>query len=252
VDRHPAARRAAALAQLGRLSDVEAEMRILHTQITAEEDAVYLALADALEAPSAQLRAADYGGPELASGLCPTMSFTPASGFQLDRALVYAIVRQESYFNPVAVSPSNARGLMQLLPSTASDMDPARSYRRNPTALFDPAKNLDLGQSYVLWLMSQFHQDHDLGRIFAAYNGGPGWLQRWLESAGETGDPLMVLETLPRAESRDYAERVLSHMAICRRKFGQPTPEMEALASGRAAIYHPLDRGALTASAASP
>jgi soluble lytic murein transglycosylase-like protein len=237
---------------LGRLSDVEAELRILHAQIAPHEDAIYLAIAEALEAPSAQLRAAEYGTPDLASGLCPTMSFAPRDGYQLDRALIYAVVRQESYFNPVAVSSSNARGLMQLLPSTASDMDRSRNYRRHPTALFDPSKNLELGQSYVQWLMTEFHQDGDLGRVFAAYNGGPGWLQRWLQTAGENDDPLMVLETLPRAESRDYAERVLSHMALCRRKFGQEPVELVSLAQGRAAIYRPLDRLAMTAIAASP
>ncbi|MGE3142989.1 MAG: lytic transglycosylase domain-containing protein, partial [Hyphomonadaceae bacterium] len=245
LERRPAARRAAAYAQLGRLSDVEAELRRLHGQITPQDDVTYLALAEALAAPSAQLRAADYGGPEVSAGLCPTTTFTPENGFTLDRALLYAIVRQESAFNPVAVSSSNARGLMQLLPSTANDMDRERGYRRNPSLLFEPGENMRLGQQYVLWLMDQFHRDGDLARVFAAYNGGPGWLQRWLQATGETNDPLLLLETLPRQESRDYAERVLSHMAICRRKFGQPIPELESLAAGRPAFYQALDdRGA--------
>ena len=104
----PGARRAAALAQLGRLSEVESELRRLHGDLDASEDSIFLALSVALEAPSAQLRAAEYGGPEIASGFCPTTSFAPEDGFQLDRALIYAIVRQESYFNPKAVSTSNA------------------------------------------------------------------------------------------------------------------------------------------------
>jgi hypothetical protein len=54
-------------------------------------------------------------------------------------------------------------------------------------------------------------------------------------------DPLLLLEMLPRAESRDYAERVLSHMAICRKSLGQPTPEMDRLASGATAAYQALD-----------
>lgn len=252
VDRHPEARRAAALAQLGRLSDVEDELRRLHGRIDASEDLAFLALAQALQAPSAQLRAADYGSDELASGYCPATTFEPNGGFTLDRALVYAIVRQESYYNPVAVSVSNARGLMQLLPSTANDMDRSRGYRRNPSALFDPNENLRLGQQYVQWLMDEFHNDGDLARVFAAYNGGPGWLQRWLSSVGEIEDPLLLLELLPRAESRDYAERVLSHMAMCRQTYGQPTPEMDALASGRPAHYTPLDERYAATVAAQP
>jgi len=241
IEAHPEARRAAALAQLGRLSDVEDELRRLHGRIDPRDDVRFLALAQALAAPSAQLRVADYGADELASGYCPATTFEPNGGFTLDRAVLYAIVRQESYYNPVAVSVSNARGLMQLLPSTANDMDRSRNYRRNPAGLFDPNENMRLGQQYVIWLMNEFHRDGDLARVFAAYNGGPGWLSRWISSVGDIDDPLLLLELLPRAESRDYAERVLSHMAMCRRSFGQPTPEMDALASGRPAIYRPLD-----------
>jgi soluble lytic murein transglycosylase-like protein len=249
VERYPGARRAAALAQLGRLSEVESELRRLHADLSSADDRDFLALAIALQAPSAQLRAAEYGGPEEAVGFCPATSFEPEDGFALDRALLYAIVRQESYFNPKAVSVSNARGLMQLLPSTARDMDHSTNYRRNPAALFEPGLNMRLGQSYIQWLMSEFHSDGDLGRVFAAYNGGPGWLARWLATQPSDLDPLLLLETLPRAESRDYAERALSHMALCRKRYGQPTPELDRLASGQPAIYTALDRNANTLAA---
>lgn len=242
IERYPAARRAAALAQLGRLSEVESELRRLHGDLSPSDDRVFLALAMALQAPAAQLRVAEYGGREVAAGFCPTTSFEPDDGFALDRALIYAVVRQESYFNPKAVSVSNARGLMQLLPSTARDMDRSTNYRRNPSALFEPGLNMRLGQSYLQWLMNEFHNDGDLGRVFAAYNGGPGWLSRWLATQPADIDPLMLLETMPRAESRDYAERALSHMALCRKRYGQPTPELDRLAAGLPAIYSALDR----------
>ncbi|MGE0739943.1 MAG: transglycosylase SLT domain-containing protein [Hyphomonadaceae bacterium] len=247
VERYPAARRAAALAQLGRLSEVESELRRLHGDLPADDDRAYLALAISLQAPAAQLRAAEFGARDLAAGFCPTTSFEPDNGFSLDRALIYAIVRQESYFNPKAVSVSNARGLMQLLPSTARDMDRSTNYRRNPSALFEPGLNMRLGQDYLLWLMNQFHNDGDLGRVFAAYNGGPGWLSRWLTTQPADIDPLLLLEMLPRAESRDYAERALSHMTLCRKRYGQPTPEMDRLAAGGPALYTPLDSNATRA-----
>jgi soluble lytic murein transglycosylase-like protein len=242
VERYPAARRAAALAQLGRLSEVESELRRLHADLPPEDDRDFLALAIALQAPAAQLRAAEYGGPDVAAGFCPATSFEPDNGFSLDRAVLYAIVRQESYFNPKAVSVSNARGLMQLLPSTARDMDRSHNYRSAPATLFEPGLNMRLGQDYLEWLITEFHSDGDLGRVFAAYNGGPGWLSRWLQTQPADLDPLLVLEMMPRAESRDYAERALSHMALCRKRYGQPTPEMDRLASGQPAIYTPLDR----------
>jgi soluble lytic murein transglycosylase len=241
IERYPGARRAAALAQLGRLSEVESELRRLHADLSREDDVTFLGLAIALRAPAAQLRAAEFGGPEVAAGFCPATSFEPDDGFSLDRAVIYAIVRQESYFNPKAVSVSNARGLMQLLPSTARDMDRSTNYRRNPSALFEPGLNMRLGQSYIRWLMTEFHNDGDLGRVFAAYNGGPGWLSRWLATQPGDIDPLLLLETMPRAESRDYAERALSHMALCRKSYGQPTPELDRLASGGPALYTPLD-----------
>jgi soluble lytic murein transglycosylase-like protein len=241
IERYSGARRAAALAQLGRLSEVEGELRRLHADIDPADDRAFLALAIALEAPAAQLRVAEYGGPDVAAGFCPTTTFVPDNGFSLDRALLYAIVRQESYFNPKAVSVSNARGLMQLLPSTARDMDRSHNYRRAPAPLFEPGLNMRLGQDYVHWLMTEFHNDGDLGRVFAAYNGGPGWLSRWLAGQPSDLDPLLLLEMMPRAESRDYAERSLSHMALCRKRYGQPTPELDRLAAGQPALYTPLD-----------
>lgn len=241
LQRHPAAMRAAALAQLGRLSEVELELKTLHGTLQPAEDADFLALATALAAPAAQLRAAERGGPEAAAGYCPTTTFAPEDGFRLDRALVYAIVRQESRFSPVAVSSSNARGLMQLLPSTAQDMDKAQGFRRAPTKLHDPNLNMRLGQQYIEWLDANFNKGGDLARIFAAYNGGPGWLARWEASYPRTDDPLLWLESIPRGESRDYAERVMSHLSLCRKRYGQPPAELIAMASGKPPVYQPMD-----------
>jgi len=238
---HSGARRAAALAQLGRLAEVEYELKALHGRLQPTEDRAFLALAIALSAPAAQLRAAERGGPEVAAGYCPVTTFEPEDGFRLDRALVYAVVRQESRFSPVAISHSNARGLMQLLPSTAQDMDRTQGFRRAPVKLHDPNLNMRLGQQYIEWLDTNFNKGGDVARIFAAYNGGPGWLQRWEASYPRTEDPLLWLESIPRHESRDYAERVMSHLALCRKRYGQRPVELMALASGRAPIYRPMD-----------
>jgi soluble lytic murein transglycosylase-like protein len=242
INSHPGARRAAAFAQLGYLSDVERELHAVHARAIPREDRALLALAMTLQAPAAQLRIAEYGGADVAAGYCPRSPFQPAGGFRLDRALVYAIVRQESRFSPIAVSRSNARGLMQLLPATAQDMEKSLPIRANPDALHDPALNMRLGQDYVEWLNTTFRGDGDLTRILAGYNGGPGWLSRWEARVGRQDDPLLLLESLPRAESRDYAERVLSHMALCRKRFGQHNAELVSLANGAAPYYRALDR----------
>jgi soluble lytic murein transglycosylase-like protein len=239
--RFPEAHRAAALSQLGQLSEAERELAALHNRSSQADDRLQLALAVALEAPGAQLRVAEYGGPEVAAGYCPASSFEPADGFRFDRAVLYAIVRQESRFSPIAVSRSNARGLMQLLPSTANDLDASHAFRRAPARLHDPALNMSLGQRYVEWLDASYQKGGDLARIFAAYNGGPNWLVRWEETYPRTADPLLWLESLPRWESRDYAERVLSHMALCRKRLGQAPLELAAMAAGQAAIYRRMD-----------
>jgi soluble lytic murein transglycosylase-like protein len=242
MQRHPEARRAAGLAQVGRLSDVEQELRVLHTRVAPAEDRTFLDFADALAAPTAQLRAAEYGDANQAWGFCPTTTFAPDTGWRLDRALVLAVARQESRYSPVAVSRSNARGLMQLLPSTAQDMDRGgQNYRLQPDLLSDPSLNLRLGQNYLEWLQNQAASDGDLIKLFAAYNGGPGWLSRWLATTNIT-DPLLILESLPRAESRDYAERVMANMGLCRKRFGQEPVEFDELASGKPARYVRMDR----------
>jgi soluble lytic murein transglycosylase-like protein len=242
LNRFPRARRAAALAQLGWLSDVERELSMLHAEVAPDQDRAVLALAIALAAPSAQLRIAEYGGPNVAAGFCPATTFAPEDGFRLDRALIFAIVRQESRFSPIAVSASNARGLMQLLPSTAHDLDTSHAFPRAPAKLHEPGLNMRLGQQYVEWLDQTFHKNGDLARIFAAYNGGPGWLSRWEQRVGRQDDPLMMLESLPRTQARDYTERVLSHFALCRKRFGQPDAELVSLANGAAPLYRGLDR----------
>jgi soluble lytic murein transglycosylase-like protein len=243
IERHPAAYRAAALAQLGRLSDVEIELRALHAALSPADDALFLAFAEALAAPAAQLRASEHSHGAAAAGHCPVAAFAPEGGYRLDRALIKAVTRQESRFSPIAVSTSNARGLMQLLPSTANYVEPGNGFRAAPKGLHEPDVNLRLGQSYLEYLMREFAWGGDLGKTLAAYNGGPGWLSRWLEDTPPTDDPLLFLEILPRAESRIYVERVLAFLALCRKRFGQEPAELAALASGRPAIYSSQERG---------
>ena len=246
--RRPEARRAAALAQLGRLSDVEAELRLLHGRIGASEDPTLLALAIALQAPGAQVRIAEYGDAHVGAGHCPATSFQPEDGFRVDRAVIFAIMRQESRFVPIAVSSSNARGLMQLLPSTAQHVDASSPFKASPGLLHDPGVNMRLGQAYVEELAPKMSPPGDLAKLFAAYNGGIGWLGRWLATFPDAQtDPLLMLEALPREEPRTYAERVLAYMALCRKTSGQQALEIDALASGRAPIYRPLDRPARVA-----
>lgn len=237
VASHPGAKRAAGLAELGQLGDAELELEQLHGTLTPSEDPIFLAFSEALLAPRAQLRAAEYDIERAGAGFCPVTSFAPREDTALDRAAVLAIMRQESRFTPVAVSRSNARGLMQLLPSTAEDLKPGANFRRNPKGLHDPGLNVELGRDYLLWLLERPAVDGDLLLALAAYNGGPGWLADWLSDFSARNDPLLLLEALPRPETRDYAERVFAYFLICRARYDEAAPERDSLASGRKVIY---------------
>lgn len=111
-----------------------------------------------------------------------------APGFGVDPRLALAIARVESNFNPEAISPKNAMGLMQLIPATA-----ARFAVRDP---LDPEQNVRGGLAYLSWLLRTF--DGDVLRVAAAYNAGEGNVMR------HNGVP-------PFAETQEYVRRVLAY-----------------------------------------
>src|SRR5690606_32736738 len=92
--------------------------------------------------------------------------------------LIYGVIRQESLYRSDALSSAGARGLMQLLPETARRT--ARQWNRpapTPDSLFDPAVNVMLGAAHLKDLLTRF--DGQLPLALAAYNAGPGAVQRW-------------------------------------------------------------------------
>ncbi len=176
------------------------------------------------------------------AALYPTLPWQPRDGFKLDRALIYALVRQESAFNPRAKSRDGARGLMQLMPRTASFVSRGVRYRGSKrNELFEPGLNLDLGQRYLAYLLAHERVNGDLFRMATAYNGGPGNLRKWERKIGAGDDPLLFIESLPSRETRHFVERVLANFWIYRMRLGQPTPSRQALATGQWPHYESLD-----------
>jgi soluble lytic murein transglycosylase-like protein len=178
------------------------------------------------------------------AGLFPVPDYAPSEGFRVDRALLFAFMRQESKFQPQAKSYAGARGLMQIMPATASHITQDRSLRRsNRDKLFEPSFNASLGQQYLQELMNMGDPHGNLIMLAAAYNGGPGNLNRWLKQVDYREDPLLFLESIPAAETRGYVERVITNLWMYRDRLGQLSPSLDTVAAGAWPLYQPMERG---------
>jgi soluble lytic murein transglycosylase-like protein len=233
------AHRAAALAQIGRGSDAIQELRagMALARSSADQEhwkALTLAMGTSLADRASPPRSADLD--------YPTPDLQPRNGFTLDKALVYALVRQESRFNPQAVSPVGATGLMQVMPAAAAAAAGDDKLKSDMSPLFDPAYNLRVGQDYFTWLLER-GVGHDLVRAVAAYNGGPATVARTAQMLGGDADSLLLMECLPAQETRTYVQRVLTGYWTYRRMWGEASPSLDAMASGDRAIDERLDLG---------
>jgi len=243
----PLGRRAMALLQVGENRRAEREMRNLATQ--ADDGLAYgiLALASRANLPalavSLDARLFPTGG-GYDGAAYPMPGWTPNGGFRVDRALIFALVRQESRFNPKAKSWAGARGLMQLMPRTAGYVARDRRYRWGATRrkLFEPAVNLALGQKYIRILLESGKIKGDLFLMATAWNGGPGNLNKWRRNTKHLDDPLFFIESIPSRETRNFIERVLTNFWIYRDRLGQPVPSLDAIAAGEWPVYRALDK----------
>ncbi|AKT38452.1 transglycosylase SLT domain-containing protein [Chondromyces crocatus] len=126
------------------------------------------------------------------------------------RALIYALMRQESAFDPVVVSPVSAVGLMQLMPTTAARAASEMELPFEPRSLERPEINLRLGTYYIAKLLRMF--DGSLPLAAAAYNAGPQAVASWLADGVEQDTDLWVAR-IPFGETRHYVSRVLANLA---------------------------------------
>jgi soluble lytic murein transglycosylase len=136
---------------------------------------------------------------------------------RLDPALVAALIRQESSFEPAAVSPVGARGLMQLMPDVGRSIAQRKGWSPwEPSLLFDPAANIELGTTH---LAGDLRSHRELVYALAAYNAGGSRVTRWRRKAG-TDDPEMFIERIPFVETRDYVRIVSRNVEIYRVLYG--------------------------------
>lgn len=135
----------------------------------------------------------------------------------IDPALLYGVIRQESRFNPQATSSAGARGLMQVMPTTAHWLAKKLGIGKpNDKALGDPSTNVKLGSAYVRHLLDTLDQSPVL--VAAGYNAGPRRAQRWRDQRPLEG--AIYAESIPILETRDYVKKVLANAAVYGRQFG--------------------------------
>ena len=161
---------------------------------------------------------------------------------QVERAMVFAIARQESQFDPRAQSSVGARGLMQMMPATAQ-----RTARRVSAAFdtdrltSDPAYNARLGQAHLGELMEDWRGSYILA--FAAYNAGGGNVKKWIDAYGDPRsagvDPVDWVERIPFTETRNYVQRVTENLQVYRNRLAEAGDGRSALL-----IADDLKRGA--------
>lgn len=123
----------------------------------------------------------------------------------LDPVLIASLIRQESNYNPRAVSPVGARGLMQLMPDVGKTLGLQQGIREwDNDILFDPAVNIQLGTRHLSALVRAYPQ---IEKVLAAYNAGESRVVRWSTKIG-ANDPEMFTERIPYVETRDYVRAI--------------------------------------------
>ena len=137
----------------------------------------------------------------------------------LDPYLVASLIRQESAFNPNAVSNKSAVGLMQLLPKTGKLVAKQEKLRHfSAPQLFTPAVNLQLGTRYFRGMVDRFGS---FEYALAAYNAGTDRVDDWLK-LGKYRDPQEFVESIPFTETREYVQAILRNEGVYRKLYGTP------------------------------
>lgn len=211
------------LAALGRTDQLKAFLlRLADNRDSPGWKDLAAALAHRVQRPDVAVAIArktirDQGQPLIRNGY-PTIA-VPDAGRFLETPVVLAITRQESGFDPRAVSSANAQGLMQLLPSTARNVASANGLPVG-LSLFNADYNMTLGKSFLASLLDKYEGSYVLA--FAAYNAGPGRASTWIDIFGDPrrGPEYAIdwVEMIPFTETRNYVQRVIENLNVYRAK----------------------------------
>ncbi|WP_299544463.1 lytic transglycosylase domain-containing protein [Phenylobacterium sp.] len=179
----------------------------------------------------------------------------PEGGGAAEPALVLGITRQESGFDPNVRSGAGARGMMQLMPSTAAILARRIGISYSPGKLDEPDYNMRLGSTYLGQLVTQFSGSYVMAA--AGYNAGPGRPTQWTSFCGDprggSTDPVDFIECIPFSETRNYVMRVMENMQVYRAKLnGGSAPITLSADLKRGAYGYPAAQMPAVAQAGSP
>ncbi len=228
----PGAKRAAALIEIGQIGLADRELRFLAQTAPQGDYPALLRLAARLNLPATQYSLAVHppvGIEAPLSARYPAPDWVPARGWRVDRGLVFAHALQESTFITTATSRTGAKGIMQLMPATGRQIASSNGVAGD---MADPAFNIELGQTYLEALRDTSYTEGLLPKVIAAYNAGPGSVQRWNTSLDDRGDPLLFIESIPFRETRRYVQAVMRNFWMYQLRDGITPASMEALAAG--------------------
>jgi soluble lytic murein transglycosylase-like protein len=241
---------ALALLQIGRKDRAEEYLRYLITPKTSDRVLHALnSLASEYNMPRVSVQSAsvikDRGILEIDDNIIysaqyPLPDWEPMGGWSIDRALLFAITKQESNFRTTAQSGAGANGVMQIMPSTAKRVARENKVDFSQMDMSNPEHNMFLGQQYIVDLLQHQNIENSIIKMLAAYNAGMGTVVKF-EKSFYTYDPLLYIESFPAYETRSYIKRVMSNLWLYRARLNQPLTSMKELAHGNWPLYNSED-----------
>ncbi len=234
---HPALERFYALKQINQIDWADKELSALYFSADAEGKSILTLISQQNNFADDLLQVSGIVSTADGNMRYPAPNWTPLNGWQLDKALVYAFVRQESCFNARAKSRVGALGLMQIMPDTGKELAKRINLSWSETAAKDPAFNLALGQTYLRQLMKLRAIDNNLIYMAVGYNAGPGNLIKWKKQMHYQNDPLLFIESIPSKETRAFVERIIVNYWIYSALMGIDLSSLDQTIAGDFPIY---------------
>lgn len=244
----PRAIRAALLVQMGDTDAAEDELRILHSATPKGSRGGIVSLASELNMPNLQMRLARTEGlsnTEQRFAQFPMPHYMVDLHPVMDSALLLAVARNESGFRDVAQSSAGAVGMMQMLPSTAravekhvgeellqvaSNSDSNASIAQR---LSDPSLSARYGAEYLKLLSRTPAISNNLIHLLVGYNAGIGRVISWKAASGTMADPLLYIESMPYAETRNYVMQVSAQYWTYQLMMDETPTTLRALSQGK-------------------